>query len=96
MFDPVTVDLIARAPPLESLDLDSYLNGHQGLLRDSRRTRPECAASVDVDSETEPPRRANDAMRRLAAAQEAFVAERSDAQTRAAAAFVAGAAHQLV
>jgi hypothetical protein len=95
MFDPVTVDLIARAPPLDSLDLDELPKRFTNAYAEIVAARVRMRGLVDAESRTEALAELIDEMRRLAAAQEAFVATDPARETRAAAAFVAGAAHQL-
>lgn len=95
MFDPVTVDLIAHAPPLESLDLAELPKRFTNAYAEIVAARVRMRGLVDVESRTEALAELIDEMRRLAAAQEAFVATDPARDTRAAAAFVAGAAHQL-
>lgn len=95
MFDPVTVDLIAHAPPLDSLDLEELPKRFTNAYAEIVATRVRMRGLVDVGSRTEALTELIDEMRRLAAAQEAFVATDHTRATRAAAAFVAAAAHQL-
>lgn len=95
MFDPVTVDLIARAPPLDSLDLDELPKRFTNAYAEIVAARVRMRGAVDADSRTDALAELIDEMRRLAAAQEAFVAIDPARTTRAAAAFVAGTAHQL-
>ena len=95
MFDPITVELIARAPPLASLDLDELPKRFTNAYAEIVAARVRMRGLVGTDSRTEALATLLDEMRRLAAAQEAFVASDPKRQTRAAAAFVAGAAHQL-
>lgn len=95
MFDPVTVGLIAQAPPLKSLNLEELPKQFTNAYAEIVAARVRMRGLVDADSRTEALSELIDQMRRLAAAQEAFVASDPTRQTRAAAAFVAGAAHQL-
>ncbi len=95
MFDPLTVDLIARAPPLEALDLDELPRRFTNAYAEIVAARVRMRGLVEASSRTKALVALIDEMRRLAAAQEAFVASDPTRQTRAAAAFVAGAAHQL-
>ena len=94
MFDPSTVDLIRGTPPLEGLDRDSlpeWLSDCYARIAIARlRLR---AGEFDDDEEL-------DALigrtRRLASTNEALVSVSPDREDRAAAAFVAATAHQLV
>lgn len=95
MFDPVTVDLIARAPPLDELDLEELPRRFTNAYAEIIAARVRMRGLVDKQSRTEALAELIDEMRRLAAAQEAFVATDPSRESRAAAAFVAGAAHQL-
>ncbi|MET3836068.1 superfamily II DNA/RNA helicase [Brevundimonas sp. UYEF29] len=95
MFDPVTVDLIGHAPPLASLDLAELPKRFTNAYAEIVAARVRMRGLVDANSRTEALSELIDEMRRLAAAQEAFVAADPARDTRAAAAFVAGAAHQL-
>lgn len=95
MFDPVTVDLIARAPPLDELDLEELPRRFTNAYAEIVAARVRMRGLVDQESRTEALAELIDEMRRLAAAQEAFVATDPARETRASAAFVAGAAHQL-
>jgi len=93
MFDPETVTLIGRAPPLDGLDLvtlpqlltDAFATVVAARIR--LRTGAPDPAGTDIEGTLA-------LLRRLAAAQEAYVALLPDRENRAAAAFVAGSAHQ--
>ena len=95
MFDPVTVGLIARAPPLASLDLEELPKQFTNAYAEIVAARVRLRGLVENDSRTDVLAGLIDEMRRLAAAQEAFVVTDPARATRGAAAFVAGAAHQL-
>lgn len=95
MFDPVTVDLIARAPPLDAVDLKELPQRFTNAYAEIVAARVRMRGLVDEETRTEALAELIDEMRRLAAAQEAFVAADPTRESRAAAAFVAGAAHQL-
>lgn len=95
MFDPVTVDLIARAPPLDALDLEELPKRFTNAFAEIVAARVRMRGLVDTNSRTDALTKLIGEMRRLAATQEAFVATDPTRDTRAAAAFVAGAAHQL-
>lgn len=93
MFDPETVTLIRQAPPLEGLDLaalpqlltDAFATVVAARIR--LRTGAPDPAGAEVEGTLA-------LLTRLAAAQEAYVALLPDRENRAAAAFVAGSAHQ--
>jgi hypothetical protein len=95
MFDPETVTLIRQAPPLEGLDLvalpqlltDAFATVVAARIR--LRTGAPDPAGADVEGTPA-------MLARLAAAQEAYVALLPDRENRAAAAFVAGSAHQAL
>jgi superfamily II DNA/RNA helicase len=95
MFDPITVDLITHAPPLKTLDLESlprrFTNAYAEIVAGRVRMR----GLIDPAGRTEALDELIKEMRRLAAAQEAFVAINPTRQTRESAAFVAASAHQL-
>lgn len=94
MFDPITTDLIRSAPALDGLDLEALPKRLTEAFADivSARIRLRGAPPTDgaslLASVTE--------LRRIAAAQEAYAALLPDRDNRAAAAFVAAAAHQTV
>jgi hypothetical protein len=93
VFDPETATLIRQAPPLEGLDLmalpqlltDAFATVIAARIR--LRTGAPDPAGSDVEGTLA-------LLSRLAAAQEAYVALLPDRENRAAAAFVAGSAHQ--
>lgn len=93
MFDPETVDLIQRAPPLEGLDLAALPQ----VLTDAFATV--VAARIRLRTGTPEPEGTEVAqtlalLTRLAATHEIYVAMMPDRDNRAAAAFVAASAHQ--
>ncbi len=93
MFDPDTVALIRRAPSLDGIDLESLPQ----MLTDAfatvvaARIRLRTGAPDTVGTEIEA---SMSLLTRLAATHEVLVAQLPDRDNRAAAAFVAGAAHQ--
>lgn len=95
MFDPVTIDLINRAPPLGELDFSElpqrFTNAFAEIV--AARVRLRGVASREQRGEAVTELLAE--MRRLAAAQELLVATAPERADRASAAFVAGTAHQL-
>src|SRR5882724_1564717 len=93
MFDPITTALIRTAPPLEGLDLEALPKRLTEAFADivSARIRLRRAGVEDVDPEAD---RTLNELRRLAAAHESHVALLPERENRAAAAFVAAAAHQ--
>ena len=95
MFDPVTVGLIGNAPPLSTLDLEELPRRFTNAFAAIVAARVRMRGLVDTEGRTEALDALIAKMRRLAAAQEAFVATHPARANRAAAAFVAGAAHQL-
>lgn len=93
MFDPETVELIRRAPPLEGLDLAALPQ----ILTDAFATV--VAARIRLRTESPDPEGAEVAetltlLTRLATTHEIYVALMPDRDNRAAAAFVAASAHQ--
>lgn len=93
MFDPETVDLIRRAPPLEGLDLAALPQ----VLTDAFATV--VAARIRLRTGAPDPEGTEVAntltlLTRLAATHEIYVALTPDRDNRAAAAFVAASAHQ--
>lgn len=93
MFDRDTLDLIASAPSLqklESRDLAKELTSAYAKIV-AARIRLRGGERVDQEIDV-----LIDEMRRLAFAQEALVAVAPEADTRRAAAFVAGTAHHVV
>src|SRR5262245_13473186 len=95
MFDAETVQLIARAPPLDELDLERlpqrlteiYAQIVAARVR-LRHVAAEGALPADIVQSI-------GEMRRLASANEAFVSTVPDRDNRAAAAFVAASAHHV-
>lgn len=94
MFDPVTIQLIGGAPALDELDLEAlpqrFTQAFAEIVAARVRLR---GAAAEERSDTLVA--LLDEMRRLAATQELLVATAPDRADRAAAAFVAGTAHQL-
>ncbi|MBY8824285.1 DEAD/DEAH box helicase [Sphingomonas colocasiae] len=93
MFDPVTSALIATSPPLSGLDLEALPKQLTQAFAEivSARIRMRQAHAAEISEDL---RETLIRVRRLAAAHEAFVAILPDRENRAAAAFVAGSAHQ--
>jgi hypothetical protein len=93
MFDPITSALISTAPPLEGLDLEALPKRLTAAFAEivAARIRLRSAGVEDVDSATA---ETLWQLRRLAAAHESYVALLPERENRAAAAFVAAAAHQ--
>ena len=94
MFDPSTAALIRSAPPLEDLDSDNLPDHLSATYAKIVTTRLRLRSGQGVDTDELQTLIAN--ARRLAFANEAFVSASPDRQDRAAAAFVAATAHQLV
>lgn len=95
MFDPVTIDLIAAAPPLDDLDLEALPRRFTNVFAEIVAARVRLRGVADPEERSEALLALLDEMRRLAAAQELLVATAPERADRAAAAFVAGTAHQL-
>lgn len=53
MFDPVTVDLIARAPPLDTLDLKKLPKQFTNAYAEIVAARVRMRGLVDAESRTE-------------------------------------------
>ena len=94
MFDPITSALIAASPPLEGLDLDALPKRLTEAFADIVAARIRLRGGVAEDA-SEKLQETLLEVRRLAAAHEAFVALLPERENRAAAAFVAAAAHQV-
>ena len=94
MFDPSTADLIRRAPPLEGLDSASLPDRLTDFYARIVTARLRLRSSEDVDDEALAELVLE--TRRLAFTNEALVSVSPDRDDRAAAAFVAATAHQLV
>jgi hypothetical protein len=95
MFDTQTADLIRSAPPLEGLDLDSLpkqLTRAYSTIVSLRMRLREAQTAETLDPDLANTIRE---LERLALTQEAFVALGPNRANRAAAAFVAAAAHHL-
>ncbi|POZ61028.1 DEAD/DEAH box helicase [Chromobacterium alticapitis] len=95
MFDPVTIDLIRAAPPLSSLSLEELPRRFTNAFAEIVAARVRLRGVTDMEGRSETLAELLDQMRRLAATQELLVAISPERTNRAAAAFVAGAAHQL-
>ncbi|MET4218901.1 ATP-dependent RNA helicase DOB1 [Bradyrhizobium sp. LB14.3] len=95
MFDPITIDLIAGAPPLEALDLEELPRRFTNVFAEIVAARVRLRGAAAAEDRSEALVGLLDEMRRLAAAQELLVATAPERADRAAAAFVAGTAHQL-
>ena len=94
MFDPSTADLIRRAPPLEGLDTASLPDRLTDFYARIVTARLRLRSGEDIDDEALEELIAE--TRRLAFTNEALVSVSPDRDDRAAAAFVAATAHQLV
>lgn len=94
MFDPITSALIAASPPLEGLDLDALPKRLTEAFADIVAARIRLRGGVEENA-SEKLQETLLEVRRLAAAHEAFVVLLPERQNRAAAAFVAAAAHQV-
>jgi superfamily II DNA/RNA helicase len=95
MFDPVTIDLISAAPPLSSLDLEELPRRFTNAFAEIVAARVRLRGAADTEERSETLVELLGQMGRLAATQELLVATAPDRADRAAAAFVAGTAHQL-
>ncbi|MCY4319150.1 MAG: DEAD/DEAH box helicase, partial [Alphaproteobacteria bacterium] len=94
MFDPSTAALIRSAPPLDDLDRDNLPDQLSETYSKIVTTRLRLRSGEDVDTDELETLIAD--TRRLAFTNEAFVSVSPDRDDRAAAAFVAATAHQLV
>lgn len=95
MFDPVTINLISRAPPLRDLDLSELPQRFTKAFAEIVAARVRLRGIASLEQRGEGIIELLTEMRRLAAAQELFVATAPEREDRASAAFVAGTAHQL-
>ncbi|CAG4896861.1 DEAD/DEAH box helicase [Paraburkholderia saeva] len=95
MFDPVTINLISAAPPLSSLNLEELPRRFTNAFAEIVAARVRLRGAADTEERSEILVELLDQMRRLAATQELLVATAPERADRAAAAFVAGTAHQL-
>jgi ATP-dependent RNA helicase DOB1 len=95
MFDPVTIDLISRAPPLADLDFDALPQRFTNAFAEIVAARVRLRGVASQEQRGEAATELLSEMRRLAAAQELLVATAPERADRASAAFVAGTAHQL-
>ncbi|MCY4559105.1 MAG: DEAD/DEAH box helicase [Chloroflexi bacterium] len=94
MFDPSTAALIRSAPQLDELDRDNLPDQLSATYAKIVTTRLRLRSGEDVDTDELEKLIADN--RRLAFTNEAFVSASPDRDNRAAAAFVAATAHQLV
>ncbi|PAL22812.1 DEAD/DEAH box helicase [Sphingopyxis sp. GW247-27LB] len=95
MFDPVTINLISRAPPLGDLDFDALPQRFTNAFAEIVAARVRLRGVASQEQRGEAVTELLSEMRRLAAAQELLVATAPERADRASAAFVAGTAHQL-
>lgn len=93
MFDPFTKALIASAPQLEGLNAETLPQRLTQAFADIVSARIRLRGSPEIELPGELHTLLQE-MRRIAAAQEALVALLPERENRAAAAFVAAAAHQ--
>ncbi|MDR6398520.1 DEAD/DEAH box helicase [Herbaspirillum seropedicae] len=95
MFDPITIELIKTAPELRALNLETlpyeFTNAFAEIVAERVRLR----GVADTGERGEVLVSLLEKMRRLAAAQELLVTTHPNRSNRAAAAFIAGMAHQL-
>src|SRR5580704_5315415 len=96
MFDPATSALIQRAPPLDGLDLEQLPKRLTEAFADIVSARIRMRGGTGEDDGAEALTATLAELRRLAAAHEAYAALLPDRDNRAAAAFVAASAHQVV
>ena len=94
MFDPSTAALIRRAPPLDDLDTDNLPDQLSATYAKIVTTRLRLRSGGAGDTDELKTLIAD--TRRLASTNEAFVSASPERDDRAAAAFVAATAHQLV
>jgi hypothetical protein len=96
VFDADTIRLIARAPPLEGVNLEDLprqlTNAYAAIVAARIRLRAGVLEQDRLPSEIIAPL---NEMRRLAFTHEALVSVSGNRENRAAAAFVAGAAHHI-
>jgi superfamily II DNA/RNA helicase len=96
MFDADTITLMAGAPTLEGMDLTTLpqrlTDAYASIIAARMRLRQAVTTSVNLPDNTA---LIVGEMRRLAYANEAFVSALPERNDRAAAAFVAGAAHHV-
>lgn len=95
MFDPITIDLISRAPPLGDLDFSELPQRFTNAFAEIVAARVRLRGLASLEQRGEAVLKLLAEMRRLAAAQELLVATAPERVDRASAAFVAGTAHQL-
>ncbi|WP_298089399.1 DEAD/DEAH box helicase [uncultured Sphingomonas sp.] len=95
MFDPVTIGLIADAPPLQNLNLEELPRRFTNAFAEIVAARVRLRGAAGAEQRSEALNTLLAEMRRLAATQELLVATAPERADRAAAAFVAGTAQQL-
>jgi hypothetical protein len=95
MFDADTVELIARAPPLEGLDLAGLPQALTEVYAQIIAARIRLRSLTLDEPLPEDVTAAIRMMRRIASAHEAFVSALPEREDRTAAAFVAGSAHHV-
>lgn len=95
MFDPQTTQLISEIPELPGLDRDNLAKTLSESFAEISSARIRLRSLEDAQADETLNAVIKD-MRRLAHTNEAFVTVKLDREDRAAAAFVAGTAHQLV
>jgi hypothetical protein len=95
MFDPVTIGLIADAPPLQNLNLEELPRRFTNAFAEIVAARVRLRGVAGAEQRSEALNTLLAEMRRLAATQELLVATAPERADRAAAAFVAGTAQQL-
>ena len=92
---PVTIELISAAPPLGDLDLGELPQRFTNAFAEIVAARVRLRGVASLEQRGQAVSELISEMRRLAAAQELLVATAPERTDRAAAAFVAGTAHQL-
>jgi len=95
MFDPQTTQLISEVPELPDLDRENLAKTLSESFAKISSARIRLLSLEDAEAD-ETLNAVIEDMRRLASTNEAFVSVDLDREDRAAAAFVAGTAHQLV
>jgi hypothetical protein len=95
MFDPQTTQLISEVPELPDLDRQNLAKTLSESFAKISSARIRLRSLEDAEAD-ETLNAVIENMRRLARTNEAFVSVDLDREDRAAAAFVAGTAHQLV
>lgn len=95
MFDPVTIELIAGAPPLGDLDFAALPQRFTNAFAEIIAARVRLRGVASLEQRGEAVTELLSEMRQLAATQELLVATAPARADRASAAFVAATAHQL-